>query len=211
MSIRKTAEELAMSKSKVDRLLQKWFKLKRMRELGEQVIARRRRQELCGGDEDYCDPNPIVIADTFPGCEEYDRAREDSKFDQLEEDDESPDENPLAREYFDLGQARIEAMEEYKAKGRAPKLVDVLERMRMRRAYSEAGVSNGLGMTDEEAAEARPKTIYDLPVNIDRYGKKIYVEKEEHHTPARRSFIPSIHDRDRSSVMYAEDLAFLER
>ena len=151
-----------------------------MRELGEQVIARRRRQELYGGDEDYYDPNPIVIADTFPGCEEYDKAREDPRFDELEED-ESPDENRLAREYFDLGQARVEAMEEYKKKGRAPRLVEVLERMRMRRAYLEAGVSNGLSNVDD-GEPAKPKTIYDLPVNIDRYGKKIYVEKEEHHT-----------------------------
>jgi DNA replication protein DnaC len=181
MTVRQTAEELGISKSRAHRLLKKYFRIQRMRELGEQVIVRRRRAELYGGDEEYYDPNPVVIADTFPGCDQYDKAREDPKFDELE-GDESTGENPLAREYFDLGQARIEAMEEYKAKGRTPRLVEVLERMRMRRAYLEAGVSNGLSNADDSGETARPKTIYDLPVNIDRYGKKIYVEKEEHHT-----------------------------
>jgi KaiC/GvpD/RAD55 family RecA-like ATPase len=84
---RQIAEELGISKTRAQRLHKKLLLILRLRELGEEVHKRIRRRKLFDDDEEYYDPDPIVIADTFPGCEEYDKAREHERFGVLDDDD----------------------------------------------------------------------------------------------------------------------------
>lgn len=177
-TFRQISDELGVSKTRAHNLLKRSNRILRLRELGEEAQKQIRRRKLFDDDDgEYYDADPIVIADTFPGCEEYDKAREHERFEVLNDDDESPETDRLRTEFYELQLARSEAMEEYKRVGRAPKLEEMLERIRVRQTGTISDVDSA-----GEPSASKPKTIYDLPLVIDKFGKKMYVEKEQHYT-----------------------------
>jgi hypothetical protein len=182
MTYRQIAAVLSISKTRAHRLVKKHALIKRLREIGPETWKRLRRREMFVNDGAFLERNSEAVDETFPGCEEFDEARKAEKFDALYES-KSDETSALRAEYYDLGLARREAFEEYRKTGHAPTLAEMMERIRTRRSSKDAEASPTLS-----PEPPKPKTIFDLPVVVDRIGRKMYIEIEEHHTRRPKIF-----------------------
>jgi hypothetical protein len=177
-SLRAIGEELGISKSRVHRLLNKHEKIQRLKELGREVAARLQRQAMFGPDDDEYIEREAAVDNTFPGCDEYDEAKGDPKFEAVESGEDSPETAVLRTEFYNIGLARSLAKKEYEETGLTPRLAEMMNRLAVRKSRSDVSPAS----VADAAVESKPKTIFDLPLVVDRYGRKMYVEKEEHHT-----------------------------
>ena len=71
--------------------------------------------------------DPTTHPSYFPGCEEYDAARQDPRFNTMYENEDEADYR-LRREYNILENARYEARREYKKTGQTPPFAEMLKR-----------------------------------------------------------------------------------
>ncbi|CAN5504006.1 hypothetical protein BH10ACI2_BH10ACI2_09720 [soil metagenome] len=123
MSIRKIAGEVAESKTKVHRLLQRW---EPEMEVEEEIV-----DPLDADEEEYDDQEEEEDVPfgsyRFPGAEEYEKALDNPRFRRMFSV-ETPEACALRREYLDIENARDEADNEWKKTGKAPTLAEVLAR-----------------------------------------------------------------------------------
>lgn len=166
MSIREIAVELDLPKTSVHRMLQMWTPE---------------------------DPKAAKNPYEFPGCEEYDAAKADPRFQSMSTGEGEEDHN-LRREYNLLENARHLARKEYLKTGKAPTLAEMLARTREEKPAAmrqmdfnvlENG-NNGhedpvlsAGYAKLAAAGFAPPDKPALKCRLDGYGHEMWVEKED--------------------------------
>lgn len=117
----------------------------------------------------------------FPGCEEYDAAQEDPRFNDIyeREDDEA---YRLRRETYLIEAARARARQEFLKTGRTPGLKETLEMMDAEREEEKnRAMSLSRSGPDEEfsAFSAPESQIPGTRRSFDGYGREIFIEKED--------------------------------
>jgi KaiC/GvpD/RAD55 family RecA-like ATPase len=152
LSYRDIGDQLNISKTRAHRLRMQWHPRPEKEAVRKEV-------------------NPYY----FPGCEEYDEAFDDPKFEHLYEPDH-PEALTLGRDYILLEKARYAAREEFKQTGNAPSLAEALA------VQVELDTALSTGTPIDDIPEPVPKIVksYDpmagLKRDVDPYGKKIFVK-----------------------------------
>jgi KaiC/GvpD/RAD55 family RecA-like ATPase len=186
MSIRAVADELGLTKTKTHRLLQLWNEF--------QVSSNAKCGMRSAESSEFGD---------FPGCEEYDEAIDDPRFDDAfgREDEEG---EALVLEFGILESAKDEAWAEYERTGQAPRLDEVVKRITEKTAANNGNYdADGLEYLDEPEPEVPTllsllkkgvvsdrfpyvsidPALVDINVPLKRklneYDKVIFVESED--------------------------------
>lgn len=183
MTIRAIAAELEMSKSAVHRKLQMW---KPPRE----NVSSRDVAKATASTQPF---DPTQKFGYFPGCEEYDEASDDPRFDDnFENEDDSS--YLLRRESCMIEKARADAHKEYKRTGKAPRLKDHPEYSHFIKWIADNapdGDTSGLTLDlydsqaeiedidDASLAEESENPKPGLKRSIDGYGREIFIESED--------------------------------
>lgn len=161
-SIREIAELMSLPKTTVHRLLQMW----------RPPVSEPESQK-----PGACKP-PIREHD-FPGCEEFDEAANDPRFNDIYEREDAED-YALRREAYLIDAARARARKQYLECGRAPNLAEALDMIGREADERRMAAASDLSAV-EPAAEAGGFEPDDRNRGLERsytaLGKEIFIEK----------------------------------